>query len=144
MIPLVIIFTAIAAFTDLHRGKVYNACLAIGCMAGMAFKLHVFGLYALQSFLGACLMLACLVPLYLLKGLGGGDVKLLCALALLLSFKEALFICACAFVLTALYAALNRIKRLGLTFLGFSMGTKKYIRFAVPVWIGTMFTQLAI
>ena len=77
---VLVALAAVAAVTDLFRGKIYNWLTLPGIVAGMAASAATGGLSALgQSALAVLLGLALYGWLFGLGVLGGGDVKLLMA-----------------------------------------------------------------
>ncbi len=73
--------TLVAAVTDLHSRIIPNWLIVAGFIAGFGLN-TVFGggEGLLSSALGFGLALLFYVPLFLLRGMGGGDVKLMAAL----------------------------------------------------------------
>src|SRR5215471_12693389 len=75
----------VAVLTDLRSHRVPNLLNLAGLIAGLALQTYTAGLHGLgDGLLGACVGLACFAPLYLLKGMGAGDVKLLAAVGAVL------------------------------------------------------------
>jgi prepilin peptidase CpaA len=71
---------ALAAMCDVRTGRVPNV-LTFGAMAGglLFSAIHSGGWGLLTSLLGCVIGLALFLPLFVLGGMGGGDVKLLAA-----------------------------------------------------------------
>ena len=82
--------TAVAAFTDYRSGKIYNwltiPALVLGLVLAGAFGWVALGA-ALQG-LGLASLL--FIPLFFLRILGGGDVKLMLAMGTVLGFQGTL------------------------------------------------------
>ena len=78
-VPVIIVLTAvlIAAATDIWKFKVYNALTLPLLAAGLLY--HGFRHDLADSLLGVMFGFAALVPLYIVGGMGAGDVKLMAA-----------------------------------------------------------------
>ena len=75
---LLVAVTVACAVSDVWKGKIYNVVTYPAIVAGVALQLGQHGLAGLESSLGG--LAICALPallLFLLGGLGGGDVKLL-------------------------------------------------------------------
>ena len=82
---------AIAAQSDLRHHRIPNAVSLAGLISGLALHGIAGGLPGLLSGLaGAAVGLLCFAPLYLLRGMGAGDVKLLAAVGAFLGPQGAL------------------------------------------------------
>lgn len=75
----------LAAYSDIRWRKIPNAVVLAALVLGLAANLWLRGLPGLLLAFGG-LLLASLIyfPLYLLKGIGAGDVKLMAALGMIL------------------------------------------------------------
>lgn len=81
-IVLVVALIGRAIYTDLKKGIIENRILGIGLLLGLICAYVEGGTGLLFRSIGMTfLMLAGLWFLFVLKGLGGGDIKLLCVLA---------------------------------------------------------------
>jgi len=70
----------IASQSDLRQHRIPNVVSLAGLIAGLALHALADGLHGMLSGLaGAAVGLLCFAPFYLLRGMGGGDVKLLAA-----------------------------------------------------------------
>jgi len=77
VLPLSGILTA-AAYTDLRSHRIPNKLIVLGLIMAGAFQLVTNGAHGLLSgFLAAVLGLGCFMPLYALRAMGAGDVKLM-------------------------------------------------------------------
>ena len=124
------VYTFFAALTDIRQNKIYNSYALAGFFAGLILRTLTGGLAGMgQALLGALLAAAALIPVYLLRAIGGGDVKLLVAVAVFLPVKQMLFVLGASFVLAA---------GIGSVLFLASRGTVRRIRFAVPVFLGVM------
>lgn len=70
---------AACAITDVRSQRIPNALVAGGACAGIALAAMPAGIGVDSSLAGAAAGFALFLPLYVLKGLGAGDVKLLAA-----------------------------------------------------------------
>ena len=96
---VILIILAIAVGWDLKARKIPNALTIPAAAGGLIFHLTTTGMPGLKSSaLGLATGLGVLLVLYLLGGMGGGDVKLLAALGAWLGPKSIL--------ITALYTGL--------------------------------------
>jgi prepilin peptidase CpaA len=66
-----------AAVADVRTRRIPNLLTASGLLLALALRLPVGDGALLQGLLGAALAFAVMLPLFALRGLGGGDVKLL-------------------------------------------------------------------
>ncbi len=79
---IVIVLLAGAMYTDRKEGKIKNSSLLVGLGSGLLLSYLENGTQGfLESITAAGIMLAALFFLYLIKGMGAGDIKLLCVLA---------------------------------------------------------------
>jgi prepilin peptidase CpaA len=70
--------SAVAAITDLVRGRIYNWLTVPAFLAGIAYSAHLSGWNgALQAVLGAATGLLLYGWMFAIRMIGGGDVKLL-------------------------------------------------------------------
>jgi prepilin peptidase CpaA len=111
------VVTAIAAATDLHSRIIPNWLVVAGLALGFGLNGYLYGWAGLwAAFLGFALALGLYVPLYLLRAMGGGDVKLMAAIGALAGPKDWFTIFVLASLLGGMFA-------IGLLFLRNSMGT---------------------
>ena len=127
---LILLLTG-AVFTDLYRDKIYNLWVIPGMVAGILGSA-----LAGQERLVSCLMaigitFAILLPVYLLKGIAAGDVKLFMSAASFLSIEDTMSCIIMAFFVASL---------ISLSILLFKRNKKKTIHFAVPVLVSAIFT----
>jgi prepilin peptidase CpaA len=103
-LPVIVVLAAvlIAAVTDIWKFKVYNALTLPLLAAGLIYH----GLrYELAGSLGGVLFgFAALVPLYVLGGMGGGDVKLMAAIGAWLGMPLTFFVFIASSLAAGLYA----------------------------------------
>jgi len=66
-----------ACYTDLRFRKVYNTLIVFGLISSLGlWLLHANGAGAVQWLQGVGLAFMCFMPLYMLRGMAAGDVKL--------------------------------------------------------------------
>ncbi len=128
---ILILFLTGAVFTDLYRDKIYNLWVILGMIAGIAGS-ALAGQNELISCLTAIgITFAILLPVYLLKGIAAGDVKLFMSAASFLSVQDTMSCIITAFFVAGL---------ISLSIILFKRNKKKTIHFAVPVLVSAIFT----
>ena len=128
---ILILFLTGAVFTDLYRDKIYNLWVIPGMIAGIAGS-ALAGQNELLSCLQAIgITFAILLPVYLLKGIAAGDVKLFMSAASFLSIQDTMSCIIRAFLVAGL---------ISLSIVLFNRNKKKTIHFAVPVLVSAIFT----
>lgn len=128
---ILILFLTGAVFTDLYRDKIYNLWVIPGMIAGIVGS-ALAGKDNLISCLTAIgITFAILLPVYLLKGIAAGDVKLFMSAASFLSIEDTMSCIIMAFFVASL---------ISLSILLFKRNKKKTIHFAVPVLVSAIFT----
>jgi len=89
---LMIAMLAIAVYTDLRTGKVYNKLTVPCAVAGLALGGAAAGLAGVADrALGAAIVLGVVLALAAVAGLGGGDAKLMIAVGALKGFHFAVW-----------------------------------------------------
>lgn len=89
-----------AAATDISRRVVPNALTVTGLICGFLLNTSLHGWGGLKlSLFGLIVGLALFLPLFLLRGMGGGDVKLMAAIGSMAGVTDTIII----FILTALF-----------------------------------------
>ena len=102
---VVVIATCIAAVTDLWKFKVYNALTIPLLVTGVAYHAYHDGWHGLGfSLIGIALGFGILIGLYVLGGVGAGDVKLLAAIGAWLGFTSTLYVFVVAGLAAGAYA----------------------------------------
>ena len=108
MHPAALLFTAILPFCvyfDLTEGRIPNALLYPAGAGLAAMALLAYGPAGLLRFLaGACLLLLCAFPLFLLRLTGAGDLKLLALGAGLAGPSALAALTVCTLVFSGCYA----------------------------------------
>ncbi len=116
-----------AVYTDVRTGKIENRLAGAGLAMGLLLNLAAGGGQGIRESLRASvLVLAGLFALFLVRGLGAGDIKLLAAVAAFL--PQAAFRCVAASFVAGAVLSLGRImfrwlKRRGMRRSGRSEGT---------------------
>lgn len=91
---LLLLLVVLAASTDLISRRIPNRLLLLGGLG--AVGLHLLGSHPVADLLKACggaaTGLAVFLPLYLLRGMAAGDVKLMATVGLFLSAGEVLWL----------------------------------------------------
>jgi prepilin peptidase CpaA len=78
------VLTAAAAWTDLRERRIPNRLAIAGLVSGLAIHAGLAGAPGVgTAFLGAAVALLVYVPLFALRAIGGGDVKLMAAVGAL-------------------------------------------------------------
>jgi prepilin peptidase CpaA len=97
--------TAIAAATDLRSRIIPNWLVATGVALGFVLNTYLYGWTGLQAAcLGCGLALALYIPLFALRAMGGGDVKLMAAVGALAGPRDWFTIFILASILGAVFA----------------------------------------
>jgi prepilin peptidase CpaA len=90
----------LAAATDISRRVVPNALTVTGLICGFLLNTSLHGWGGLkQALFGFIVGLALFLPLFLLRGMGGGDVKLMAAIGSMAGVTDTIII----FILTAVF-----------------------------------------
>lgn len=88
----IIMQLVIAVITDVKCYKVKNQMIIVSLIGGTAFNISSIANHDLLiNILGLFAPFILLMPLYVLKMLGAGDIKLFCSIGLLLGIKDVLY-----------------------------------------------------
>ena len=102
---MLIVFLVAAVFTDFSDHRIPNLITLFAAAVGIASHLYLTGLQGLGFALGGLAVgLACLLPFYLLGGMGAGDVKLMAAIGTFLGPQATVLAAAVGLVFGALGA----------------------------------------
>ena len=128
-----------AAWTDIRFRRVPNLLIVIGFFSGFFLIAYLEGLFSLpNALLGALIGFAVLIPLYLMRWMGAGDVKLLALVGLYLGSEDIwIAIAYTAFsggALAILYLLKPYVLHKGLK------SKKETLPYAVAILFGTMIT----
>lgn len=109
---------AVAVLSDIRARRVPNKLVATGALIGIASSLLPGSIGVVQSIGGLATGLAMLLPLYSLRAMGAGDVKLMACAGAFLGIKATFFATLFAFalggVLAVFYSAYTGTLRLTL------------------------------
>ncbi len=103
-VPVAVVLTAalVAAVTDIWKFKVYNALTMPLLVAGLLY--HGYYSQFANSGLGILFGFAALVPLYIIGGMGAGDVKLMAAVGAWLGMPLTFYVFIASSLAAGLYA----------------------------------------
>ncbi len=119
-----------AAYTDFKYNKVFNSWILAGLFIGILTQSYNGPAGGIQALTSIAISLLILVPIYLVKGIGAGDVKLFAAIAAFLSTDELIQCIVLSFLIGGLISFFCVIKNRTL---------KQTIHFALPIMISTLF-----
>ncbi len=122
----------VASVTDVRARRIPNRLTLTILLAGLGLNAAFFGADGLlSSGAGSMVGLGLLLPLFLLGGLGAGDVKLLAALGALKGPEFAFFTCLWAGVVGGAMALLGllRSRKLGLALGNLALGLLHLLHF---------------
>lgn len=132
---IVIALLARAVYTDQKEGKIKNSLLLAGMGSGLLISYLKDGTKGfLDSITAAGIVLAALFFLFLIKGLGAGDIKLLCVLAVFFP-EEAIPIVAASFFAGAVMAMGRMVLRWVKKEIIFIK--HETMNFSIPITVGT-------
>lgn len=78
----------VASAMDLHTGRIPNQFILISLFSGIIYQIQEQGIQALPAtMLGIIFPIILLFPIFIIKGLGAGDVKLIAVIGSFLSNK---------------------------------------------------------
>src|SRR4051812_18653820 len=81
--------TGISAITDFYSRRIPNAVVVAGFIAGIALNTWLNGVNGLwHALMGFGLAILIYVPLFILRAMGGGDVKLMAAAGAIVGPKD--------------------------------------------------------
>ena len=79
----------VATVLDIHTGKIPNRFILLSLFSGFIYQILTKGVLILPvSMLGTIFTIILLFPLFIMKGLGAGDVKLFAVIGSFLSITE--------------------------------------------------------
>ena len=121
-------FLSGAVFTDLYKDKIYNVWVIPGLLTGLILALSQGTDRFLDALMGVGATFLVLMPVYLVRGIAAGDVKLLLSTASFLSFQELYSCILFSFLIAgAISLVIIIFKR-----------EKKTLHFAVPVLLSAV------
>lgn len=109
-IIILFLVLAVAAITDLLFDKIYNEWILGAMAAGLCYAVWQNGAEGLiRALLSMAIPFALLYPLFLIGGLGAGDVKLLSVAGCFLTAKETILCLGLSFALGAVLSLAKMI-----------------------------------
>ncbi len=119
-----------AVFTDLFKDKIYNAWVIPGMLVGIGASLLQGQERLLQSLMAIGASLLILLPVYFIRGIAAGDVKLFMSAASFLTMQDTLSCILTSFLIAgAISVAVIILKK----------NKQKTIHFAVPILASVLF-----
>ena len=123
-----------AVYTDRKRGKIENKLLLLSYVFGIILNVISGDLSLIAyGFKMSLVIFLLLFPLYLIKGLGAGDIKLLCVIAMYYPDKITKVTIA-SFVIGAVYIIFRMIIRVFQKGKVYEKGDT--IHFSIPIMVG--------
>ncbi len=117
-----------AVLTDLTKDKIYNAWVVPGLLTGLSIALIQGTGRFIEALVAVMAAFLVLMPVYFIRGIAAGDVKLLLSTASFLSFQELQSCILYSFLIAgAISLVIVVFKR-----------EKKTLHFAVPVLVSTI------
>lgn len=109
---IALLLSMAGAFCDLKWRRIPNELAVAGWIAGLLLWLYLQGFGGTIIWIGGFMGVgAAAVAVYLLGGIGGGDVKLLMALGGILSFKRGLWVFFVSAVIALIYSLMKSARR---------------------------------
>jgi len=100
---MLIIFLVTAVISDFSDHRIPNAITLFAAVVGLSSHLYLGGLHGVGlSLCGLVLGMGCLLPFYLLGGMGAGDVKMMGAIGAFVGPEASLFAVAVGLIAGAL------------------------------------------
>lgn len=124
------LFLTGAVFTDLYKDKIYNVWVIPGLITGLIMALSQGVDRFLSALLAVAVSFAVLMPVYFVKGIAAGDVKLFLSTASFLSMQELYSCILFSFLIAGV---------ISLGILIFKRNKQKTLHFAVPILISAIF-----
>ena len=118
-------------FTDLYKNKIYNVWVVPGLVLGLIYSLSQGTDRFVEALMTIIVSFMILLPIYLIKGIAAGDVKLFLALASVLSVQELYSCILFSFLIAgAISVGIIIFKK-----------NKRTMHFAVPIMASTLFVM---
>ncbi len=125
------VFVFCAAIMDFKTGKIPNGWIALGALAGFTVNLVMGdGRNIIYCMVGSAITFGVLYPVYCIRGLGAGDVKLFMAIAWFLVGRELFYTVILSFLCGGVISIFRIIERKA----GESVNDK--IHFSLPILMG--------
>lgn len=104
------VILAVAVITDMVFDKIYNEWICLAVMTGLSYAAWMGGPGGLvRALLSMALPVALLYPLFLIGGLGAGDIKLLAAAGCFLDVGETAACLGISFCIGAVFSLLKML-----------------------------------
>ncbi len=130
-----VVLSCVAGLIDVRTRRIPNWLCAAGLVAGFAFQFHLHGARGLLTAVeGMGLALVIYVPLWLLRGMGAGDVKLMAALGAIAGPVHWFVLFLVASILGAIAAGVLALRhsRLSSALLNTASLVKELVSFRAP------------
>jgi prepilin peptidase CpaA len=103
-LPFIVVLAAVlvAAVTDVWKFRVYNVLTLPLLTSGLLY--HVYNADFADSLLGLLFGFVALIPLYIVGGMGGGDVKLMAAVGAWLGIAPTFYVFIASALAAGMYA----------------------------------------
>jgi len=121
-----------AVFTDLFKDKIFNAWVIPALSTGVISSLIQGSDRLLESLSAVGVAFLILLPVYFLKGIAAGDVKLFMSAASFLSVSDTLSCILVSFLVAGIISVLIIILK---------RNKQKTIHFAIPVLVSVLFVM---
>ena len=121
-----------AVFTDLFKDKIFNAWVIPAISTGVISSLIQGSDRLLESLSAVGAAFLILLPVYFLKGIAAGDVKLFMSAASFLSVSDTLSCILVSFLVAGIISILVII---------FKRNKQKTIHFAIPILVSVLFVM---
>ncbi len=138
---VVLILLGRAIYTDIQKGIIENTWMLFGLLSGCLWSGLVGkwnGLLLSLKMVGISFVV--LFLLFLIRGLGAGDIKLICVIAAFFQ-KDILEIVMVAFIVAAIFSITKMLLRIMGRQTAYVIG--ETINFSIPIGIGTVFAMLS-
>ena len=119
-------------FTDLFKDKIFNAWVIPALSTGVISSLIQGSDRLLESLSAVGVAFLILLPVYFLKGIAAGDVKLFMSAASFLSVSDTLSCILVSFLVAGIISILVII---------FKRNKQKTIHFAIPILVSVLFVM---
>ena len=121
-----------AVFTDLFKDKIFNAWVIPALLSGVISSLIQGSDRLIESLSAVGAAFLILLPVYFLKGIAAGDVKLFMSAASFLSVSDTLSCILVSFLIAGIISVLVII---------FKRNKQKTIHFAIPILVSVLFVM---
>ena len=121
-----------AVFTDLFKDKIFNAWVIPALSTGVISSLIQGSDRLIESLSAVGAAFLILLPVYFLKGIAAGDVKLFMSAASFLSVSDTLACILVSFLIAGIISVLVII---------FKRNKQKTIHFAIPILVSVLFVM---